>query len=174
MPLPATPGDPIAFDQLNDELGVSPNQTTLDLATAGYSFSLDLDPVNWSDSTAGLGMDEFVGGVVVGDAADITYVNPSTYVWQALPVGTPVPTATQGQFIQPGTVYNPTGNPASLITAGPHSFTFGVTANGPYVIVNSIQQPPSPISPGNGIDGSPPSDNLHTFTLPALPYAYRS
>lgn len=173
MAIPTTPTDPISFEDLNDEIGVSPNQTLLDLETAGFSFSLDLDPVNWSDSTAGLGMDEFRGGGVVATFANITYVNPSTYAWQALPVGTPVPTSTQGQFLQPGTVYNPSGNPASLITAGPHSFTFGVEADGSYVVVNSFSQPSQPISPSSGTSGSAP-DNLHTIALPALPYAYDS
>lgn len=136
MPIPLTPGTPISFEQINDELSVTPNQTTLDLESAGIDLALDIDPVNWSDNDAGLGMDEFRGAAAGASAADVTYVSPITYLWQDLPVGTPNPTTNFGQFLQPGTVYNPTGNPASFITAGPHSFTFGVTADGSYVIVN--------------------------------------
>lgn len=164
MPIPLTPGTPISFDQINDDLGVSPNQTTLDLETAGIAFGLDLDTDNWSDSTIGLSMDEFRGGGPVSTAATITHVPSPGYAFQS----------PSGLFTQPGTVPNSGGPTTSIITAGPHTIQFGVTSNGNYVIYNGVNRPTSPISPTSGVNGSPPTDNLHTITIPAIPYTWDS
>lgn len=178
MGVPVTPGTPITFEQINDDLGVSPVQTTLDLQDAGQQFGLDIDPTNWSDANIGLSMSEFRAGPVA-EVANITSVSPASYIFQSLPVGTPNPLSTQGQFLQPAAVGNPNPNPATnpspaYITAGPHTINFGVTADGNYVIYNALNVPPSPISPASGVNGSPPANNNHTITIPALPYQWNS
>lgn len=50
----------ISFSDINTELGNS-STATLDIESAGEDFGLDQNAANWSDSSSGLGMDEFYG-----------------------------------------------------------------------------------------------------------------
>lgn len=58
MALPVS--GPISFADFNTELSNSAG-TQVDLQTVGETFNLDTDATNWSDSVAGLGMNEFYG-----------------------------------------------------------------------------------------------------------------
>lgn len=50
----------ISFADINTEMN-NTSTATLDANTAGEGFALDVNAINWSDSTAGLSMSEFYG-----------------------------------------------------------------------------------------------------------------
>jgi|SaaInlStandDraft_1057018.scaffolds.fasta_scaffold05271_2 hypothetical protein len=50
----------ISFADLNTEIG-NTSTTTISLGGAATSFGIDTDETNWSDSVAGIGIDEFYG-----------------------------------------------------------------------------------------------------------------
>ena len=58
MALPAS--GPISFADFNTELGRTAG-SQVDMQTTGQTFELDIDQTTWSDTTFGLGMNEFYG-----------------------------------------------------------------------------------------------------------------
>lgn len=58
MALPAS--GPISFADFNTELSRTAG-SQIDMQSTGQIFELDIDQTTWSDTTFGLGMDEFYG-----------------------------------------------------------------------------------------------------------------
>ena len=180
MAIPLT--GPISFGDLNDEIGNNTNDT-LDLIQAGLDFGFSPGAPGlggtWEDAVPGLSLSEFRGQDVntgLANSADFTDIGSGyTLTLQ----GTPSPSGEDGsgtfnQYLltQPGTVY-PSGNPASLLTAGPHSLPTEITSDGTYVITNPSTPLQGVINPTAGGVEETITANPHGVSVPALPaYQY--
>ena len=180
MAIPLT--GPISFGDLNDEIGNNTNDT-LDLIQAGLDFGFSPGAPGlggtWEDAVPGLSLSEFRGQDVntgLANSADFTDIGSGyTLTLQ----GTPSPSGEDGSgtfnqytLTQPGTVY-PAGNPASLLTAGPHSLPTEITSDGTYVITNPSTPLQGVINPTAGGVEETITVNPHGVSVPALPaYQY--
>ena len=162
MALPAS-GNPISFSDINTEQSL-PASSPLDLGSAGTAFSLNINPVNWSDATAGLGMDEFHGksigpaGPVIsptavsspyaGGAHVISVGGAKTWYVENFPAA---PFSSRNPFgpYSPSSTFTITINPAGPAPGGPYPAQSGqleLGASGETPIVISIDR--TALSPG--------------------------